>query len=122
MVEDDESVRSMIAGTLGRSGYSVVEAEDGEAAWRLLAARPEGFDLVVTDAVMPGMGGAMLVDRVQRLPRAPAVLVLSGYTDERIERQIQQRGCRFVQKPFTASSLLRAVRSTLSPQDEESER
>jgi two-component system cell cycle sensor histidine kinase/response regulator CckA len=115
LVEDEESVRQLVRGTLVAKGYQVVEAENGEAGMAA-AVRHEGkIDLVITDVVMPGMGGRELVKQLAQTRPETRVLYLSGYTEDAILSEgTIERGAAFLQKPFTLQNLSRKVREVLS--------
>jgi len=113
-VEDEESVRQLVRDTLQSKGYRVVEAENG-AAGLAAAENHEGkIDLVITDVVMPGMGGRELVANLTKSRPETKVLYLSGYTEDAIlsEGSIE-KGTAFLQKPFTLQNLSRKVRELL---------
>jgi two-component system cell cycle sensor histidine kinase/response regulator CckA len=116
VVEDEEMVRRLAVRVLGSHGYEVLEAVNGRAALDLLDSLPPegGVALVLSDVIMPGMGGRELMDHLQRRPQAPRVVFMSGYTEESIARQgIMDLGVHFIQKPFDVTHLLRVVRETL---------
>jgi CheY-like chemotaxis protein len=114
LVEDQEEVRAVARRILITSGYRVVEARNGVDALTLLNDLNYDVDLVLTDAVMPQMGGPDLVRALRmKEPDLPVVMV-SGYTD----RELVTYGARelkvpFLPKPFRADDLLRTVRKTL---------
>jgi two-component system, cell cycle sensor histidine kinase and response regulator CckA len=113
VVEDEESVRRMAARTLSSRGYRVLEAGDAEQA---LAGEPEWgpIHLLVTDVVMPGMGGRELAAAL--LARRPGLklLYISGYTDDEVTRRgLLDAGAPFLEKPFEAEGLARRVREVL---------
>src|SRR6266700_1422710 len=84
LVEDEESVRQLVGETLCSKGYRVLEAENGETGMAA-ASRHEGrIDLVITDVVMPGMGGRELVKQLAQMRPETKVLYLSGYTEDAI--------------------------------------
>jgi two-component system, cell cycle sensor histidine kinase and response regulator CckA len=114
LVEDQDEVRTVARRILLSHGYRVIEARNGVDALAILANLESGVNLVLTDAVMPQMGGPELI-RVLRStqPDIPAVMV-SGYTD----RELDTYGARelnvpFLSKPFRGEDLLRIVRETL---------
>jgi two-component system cell cycle sensor histidine kinase/response regulator CckA len=113
LVEDEESVRQLVRETLAAKGYRVIEAENGEAG--LAAAnRQEKIDLVITDVVMPGMGGRELVEHLSKTRPLAKVLYLSGYTEDAITSEgAIEGGTAFLQKPFTLQNLSRKVREVL---------
>ena len=71
LVEDEESVRELVRETLEARGYKVLEAENGESGLRVAEAHGEGIDILITDVVMPGMGGRELAKRLLQTPPAP---------------------------------------------------
>lgn len=114
LVEDEESVRQLVRDTLEAKGYKVVEAENGEAGLAAAAKHEGKIDLVITDVVMPGLGGRELVERLAKTRPETKVLYLSGYTEDAIisEGTIES-GTAFLQKPFTLQNLSRKVREVL---------
>jgi CheY-like chemotaxis protein len=111
LVEDEPAVRELAALILGELGYSVKTAVNGIDALRHLqdlGANP--FDLLVTDVVMPQMGGRELADRLQETRPGTKVLYISGYTEDAIGTAgILDAGTAFLQKPFTTVALSRKV-------------
>jgi DNA-binding NtrC family response regulator len=114
LVEDEESVRQLVRETLAAKGYRVVEAENGESGMAAAARHDGKIDLVITDVVMPGMGGRELVKQLAQTRPQTKVLYLSGYTEDAIlsEGTIES-GAAFLQKPFTLQNLSRKVREVL---------
>jgi two-component system cell cycle sensor histidine kinase/response regulator CckA len=114
LVEDEESVRQLVRETLQTKGYRVVEAENGEAGLQAAAKHSGKIDLVITDVVMPGMGGRELVRRLADTRPEAKVLYLSGYTEDAIVNEgTIESGTAFLQKPFTLQNLSRKVREVL---------
>lgn len=114
LVEDEESVRQLVRDTLDAKGYRVLEADSGEAGLAA-AQRYEGkIELVITDVVMPGIGGRELVKQLAQSRPATKVLYLSGYTEDAIVSDGSiEKGTAFLQKPFSLHSLSRKVREVL---------
>lgn len=111
LVVDDEAIaRRFIERALVEEGYRVVLANDGEQALELLYTIPRKVDLVITDLVMPGMGGHAFALEVGRLPSPPAILYISAY-----ERPEGEMAKRFLQKPFSVPDLVTAVRALTTP-------
>jgi len=100
------------ARTLRAAGYEVLEATDGSDALRL-AATGEPPDLLVTDLVMPHMGGEALAARFRSEHPGTRVLLISGYTDHGIDPQALGGDVEFLQKPFPPAALTRKVRELL---------
>jgi CheY-like chemotaxis protein len=112
LVEDDSAVRTLVVTALRRRGYTVLEARDGEEGMDVFARWRDTIDIVVTDVVMPGMGGAALVDWLRKVAPDTKVLYLSGYTEDATVRHRVGR-IPFLQKPFTTQALLDKVRGIL---------
>jgi two-component system cell cycle sensor histidine kinase/response regulator CckA len=111
LVEDERAVRELTARALRRAGYEVIEASDGADALARVADPSVRVDLLVTDAVMPTMGGTELASRVRERRGALRVLFVSGYA--RDQRTEEVRDASFLSKPFTIDTLLGAVRAVL---------
>ncbi|HEU4451748.1 MAG TPA: PAS domain S-box protein, partial [Longimicrobium sp.] len=114
LAEDEETVRRLARRVLERSGYTVLEAADGEEAIRVAEAHRGPIHLLVTDVVMPRLGGRDLAARLLTARPGLRVLYVSGYTDEAVRRHgILDPGTGFVEKPFTADVLAEQVRRAL---------
>jgi len=114
LVEDEDSVRELVRDTLIGKGYRVIEAANGEAGLAVAARHPGTIDLVITDVVMPGMGGREMVNRLIETHSKIKVLYLSGYTEDAVVAEgAAQSGTAFLQKPFTLLHLSRKVREVL---------
>jgi CheY-like chemotaxis protein len=114
LVEDDPLVRPIVARMLETWGYRVLVAEEGGQALDL-AERVNGpIDLLLSDLVMPGMGGREVAERLGRLRPGIRVLHMSGYTDDAVVRRaVPDRGAAFIQKPFGSDELARRIRELL---------
>lgn len=114
LVEDESSVRDLAQRILEMRGYTVLPAHHGGDALRIASVPNQQIDLVVTDVVMPGMNGREFAEALHaRAPGIP-VVYMSGYTnDDIIRRGLMDSSVAFLQKPFTAKSLARLVRSVL---------
>jgi CheY-like chemotaxis protein len=114
LVEDEPSVRAVAREALETHGYRVIEAQHGAEALAVACAHPGALELLITDMVMPQMGGRELAERLRRLRPGIRVLFMSGYTDDVIVRRgISEATSAFVQKPFAMSAFTRKVRETL---------
>ena len=114
LVEDEESVRQLVRDTLAAKGYQVLEGENGEGGIAAAAEHRGRIDLVITDVVMPGMGGREMVRQLAETRPETKVLYLSGYTEDAIISDgTIDAGTAFLQKPFTLQSLSRKVREVL---------
>jgi CheY-like chemotaxis protein len=114
VVEDEEAVRTLACRVLGQQGYSVIEARHGLEALGLLQASAPPIDLVLTDVVMPEMGGLELARRLDSVLPGVPVMYMSGYTEsEKLQPGIRECEIPFLQKPFSAESLAVRVREVL---------
>ena len=113
IVEDEEDVRRLAVRQFTRRGWRVLSAEDGDAACELLAADDPALDLIVSDVVMPGLDGPSLVRllREQR-PNLPAILV-SGYADEALRRDLANQDIVFMPKPYSLRALIDVAETVL---------
>jgi len=114
LVEDEHEVRGLAVEVLEGLGYTVLEAA-GPGDATLIAERHAGLiDLLLTDVVMPGMGGRALASRVTAARPETKVLFMSGYTDDAIVRHgVLEPGMSFLEKPFTSQALALKVREVL---------
>ena len=111
LVEDDTAVARLMAATLTRAGYRLHIAANGEQALALVASQQLRPDLLLTDVIMPEMGGPELARELQRQQPDLKVLFASGYTgDELVARGTLEEGVELIQKPFPPSRLLKRIR------------
>ena len=114
LVEDDKSVLNLARKVLKQQGYSVIEAQNGEDAFKVAEAHAGPIHLMTTDVVMPGMSGMELAQRMGPLYPGLKVLFMSGYTDDAIAHHgVLDPGIAFLQKPFTPEGLAQKVREVL---------
>jgi CheY-like chemotaxis protein len=114
LVEDEEGVRALTRHVLRNCGYTVLEASEGAEAIHLAIEYRERIDLLVTDVVMPRMGGREVASRLMEMHCGIKILFLSGYTDDAVVRHgILEAQVAFLQKPFTPTSLATKVREVL---------
>ena len=115
LVEDDPLVRSTVRRLLERHEYQVLEASNGQDALALVTVRHGEIDLVLSDMVMPGMGGTELAVRVRTLSPLLPVLLMTGYTEEAItragERPLDEQ---IIEKPFTLNTMLEKIQIALA--------
>jgi two-component system, cell cycle sensor histidine kinase and response regulator CckA len=115
LVEDEERVRRAARRILEGSGYTVLEAATGAEAVRLCETHPTPIGLVLTDMVMPEMGGRELSAHVVRLRPEAKILFMSGYTEDvALHHDVLAPGAMFLDKPFTPVSLTQKVREALA--------
>ncbi|HWQ53676.1 MAG TPA: response regulator [Bryobacteraceae bacterium] len=113
VVEDEEPVRTLICAMLAQSGYEIMEASNGEEALTLCEACRQPISVVLTDVVMPRMGGPELARRIKENAPETAVIFMSGYADQPVVEGAAEFDYGFIAKPFTSADLTRAVRGAL---------
>lgn len=114
VVEDEEGVRELVRKILVDHGHAVLTARHGRDAFDLAERYERPIDLLVTDVVMPEMGGGELVERLTELRPELKVLYISGYTnDEVLRRGVSGSETHFLHKPFGADGLMKRVREIL---------
>ena len=112
VVEDEESVRRAAKRILVKKGYTVLEASDGNEAMDTIRKQPR-IDLLLTDLVMPGMGGRELVRVMREERRTVPTLYMSGYTKDAVMRAELDPGIMVLEKPFSQDELAAKVREVL---------
>jgi len=114
LVEDEPQVRQLAAAVLRDRGYEVIEAATGSEALDIAARRDQPFDLLVTDLVMPQVGGTEVARRMRGRQPGLRILFVSGYTDNPAFRQeVLAERTAFLPKPFTPHQLAMKVREVL---------
>jgi len=112
LVEDEEQTRNAVQRNLMRAGYTVLVAQNGIEALEIVHSHPYAIHLVLTDSMMPEMGGAELVRRVMKDRPDIGVLMMSGYTEDHTATG-PAGDYDFIEKPFTTADLLIGIRSAL---------
>jgi two-component system, cell cycle sensor histidine kinase and response regulator CckA len=114
LVEDEAVLRNLAQEILEMSGYRVLVAATGEEALHISKQHEGEIHLLLTDVVMPGISGPELETKLKAQRPAIKVLFMSGYTDEAIvQHGVLNENVDFIQKPFTAISLLKKIREVL---------
>ncbi len=113
LVDDEEIVRVLAGKVLKASGYTVYEAADGREALAFCESHKGRIDLLVSDVVMPDLGGRELAEGALQLRPDLQVMFMSGHTEDVILKEGVRGGASFIQKPFTPVALARKVRETL---------
>jgi PAS domain S-box-containing protein len=114
LVEDEGPVRDIARSALESQGYRVLDTDRGAEAIRMAREYAGIIDLLVTDVVMPEIGGRQLADSIRAIRPGLQVLYMSGYTDDSVVRHgVVEATDAFLQKPFTPLSLARKVRAVL---------
>ena len=115
LVEDEAGIRALVRKILRRERYEVIEAGSGEDALNAAAAHGAPVDLLVTDVMLPGMGGRQLAESMREWMPQMKVLYVSGYSDDEAVRSgAFPPGSKFLQKPFTLSALVGTVREAMA--------
>ena len=113
LVEDEDMVRNLVRTILKDSGYKVLEARNGQEGLALCETEKGPIHLMVTDVVMPELGGRELAEAVLKLRPGMKVLFMSGHTEDVVLKEGVQKGAAFLRKPFTTVELAQKVRDTL---------
>ena len=114
LVEDEVGIRALVRKILTRENYHVLDAGSAEDALKVAGAWEGSTDLLVTDVILPGIGGRELAEGLRESLPGLKVLYVSGYTDdEAVRAGAFPPGSKFLQKPFTLSSLVSKVREAL---------
>lgn len=118
LVEDEEAVRKLVRRTLEKQGYQLLVAASGTEALDIVRGHRGTIHLVITDVVMPQMGGRQLAEGLKALRPEIRVLFVSGYTQSSVLRSGDLvEGEMFLQKPFTPRALARRIRELLDQSD-----
>ena len=114
LVEDQETVRTVVLRVLTKAGYTVLEASSGDQALLACERHAGPVHAVLTDVIMPTMSGRTLADRLSVMRTGLKVLYMSGYTDDAIVHHgVLEPGVNYIQKPFTPEALLSKLREVL---------
>ncbi len=117
-VEDDDAVRELSTTILKSLGYKVHSASNGIEALKLIESGVSEIDLLITDVIMPKMGGKELERNIRGLIPGIRILFASGYTDNYIVHSgVLEKGVNFIQKPFSLKSIGNKIREVLSDRD-----
>ncbi|MDX1675260.1 MAG: response regulator, partial [Longimicrobiales bacterium] len=105
LVEDEEAVLHVVSRALEQAGHEVTAVQNGAEAWDRFRGDPDAFDLVITDAVMPEMSGVRLAQQILDLSPATPLIIMTGYTEEELEGDLDWNDVHFVEKPFRLDEL-----------------
>ncbi len=114
LIEDDAHVREFGKKILNKNGYLVDDVEDASQAPKILTQKTGGYNLIISDVVLPDLNGVELVTRLHQINTYVPVIMSSGYTEEKSWRnRIKENHYAFLQKPFDVESMRRTVKETL---------
>ncbi len=115
LVEDEEAQRVSMTSGLKRLGYKVTAKADGRSALAAFRRKPDGFDLVITDQIMPKMSGLELAEALVKVKPAVPIILCTGFSEKVNGGTVGQSGVReVVMKPFTLQEVSRAIRRALT--------
>jgi CheY-like chemotaxis protein len=113
LVDDEQAIRKLVARILDRSGYTVLQAEDGDDALRVAGDHGGPIDVVLTDLVMPGMGGVEVAARLRLRWPSLRVVYMSGYGEEDLSAHGVHGAELFLSKPFRPEDVVTRVGEAL---------
>jgi CheY-like chemotaxis protein len=114
VVEDEEAICNFILSILRRNGYDATGARSGAEAMSILSSRRSGFQLLISDVVMPQMSGIELGRRIAEADQGVKILYMTGYSKHAlVEAESLNGALDILRKPFTAEQLLRKIREVL---------
>lgn len=114
LVEDEEEVRSLVRVILQNNGYTVVDARNGKEAVRICKEMGTSIHGMVTDIVMPQMGGQEAARQIKQIFPSLVVLFMTGYTEDFVKlNEMLEEGMSILQKPLRTEDLLRQLRTSL---------
>jgi two-component system, cell cycle sensor histidine kinase and response regulator CckA len=114
VVDDEDIVRALVTRALREAGYRVIQAQHGSAALTLLESQSETVHLVISDLVMPGIGGREVAQWIQAHCPALPILFISGYPRTYLEaHDLYDAAIPLLRKPFLPSRLLESVQELL---------
>jgi two-component system, cell cycle sensor histidine kinase and response regulator CckA len=114
LVEDEDAVRAFALRALTSRGYTVVEADSGESALERVAEEKLGFDLIISDVVMPEMDGPKLLRELRKRGITTKFIFVSGYPGEEFEKDLEgHTDYTFMPKPFSLKQLVEKVKETM---------
>jgi two-component system, cell cycle sensor histidine kinase and response regulator CckA len=114
VVDDEQDVLTFVHSALHRLGFIVIVAHSGDTALQVFEKHQATVDLLLTDVVMPGISGPMLVDQLLAMQPSLPVLFMSGYDDRQVvQRYVLKEGFALLPKPFTLEMLAAKVHEML---------
>jgi two-component system cell cycle sensor histidine kinase/response regulator CckA len=114
LVEDEDAVRAFAVRALTSRGYTVIEADSGERALEKIEDSPEGFELILSDVVMPEMDGPTMLRELRKRGVKTKVIFVSGYAEDAFEKNLEgQTDFAFLPKPFSLKQLVEKVKEVM---------
>ncbi|MBL8789348.1 MAG: response regulator [Rhizobiales bacterium] len=114
VVEDEDSVRAFAVRALTSRGYTVVEADSGERGLEVIDEDKEGFEVILSDVVMPEMDGPTMLAEIRKRGITSKFIFMSGYAEDAFERNLENPDdFAFIQKPFTLKQLVEKVKEVM---------
>jgi two-component system, cell cycle sensor histidine kinase and response regulator CckA len=115
-VEDDETTREMMTELLKQSGYSVFSTSDCEEAIKLYSENMEKIDLIISDLIIPGMGGKKMVETLLDINPLAKIIIASGYNIQESAAYVKEWGAKdFISKPYEINRMLKVLNNVLKP-------
>lgn len=118
LVEDNDLVREVVRKALVSEGYVIIEARNGREGLSSCEAHLDSIDLLLTDVMMPELGGRELAEGARKLRPDMKIVFMSGCLEDAALARSVRRGAPFLEKPFTLSKLAEKVRATLDASGE----
>ena len=114
VVEDEDSVRAFAVRALTSRGYTVLEADSGEVGLEVIDGDAQGFELILSDVVMPEMDGPTMLKELRKRGNTTKIIFMSGYAEEAFERNLDgPADFEFLQKPFSLKQLVEKVKAVM---------
>ncbi len=114
VVEDEDSVRAFAVRALQSRGYTVLEADSGERGLEAIESDKDGFELILSDVVMPEMDGPTMLSEIRKRGYTMKFIFMSGYAEDAFERNLENPDdFGFLQKPFSLKQLLEKVKDVM---------
>lgn len=114
VVDDEPTVRTVLARLLAKRGFVVIEAENGNEALEMVARHANALRLIILDLTMPHRDGLSTLEELRKLQNQVPVVIISGYYSSELIPRLEQLNAKFVSKPFSAQGLLATIDPLLS--------
>lgn len=114
VVEDEAAVRNLVSEILKKRGFGILEAKDGEEGLSVFKGKEKGIDLVLSDVLMPKLGGVAMARRIHEIRPEVPIVFMSGYSENAASALDEDRKSPFLQKPFSISNLMSTLDQALA--------